>query len=90
MAEDPLFKEIVRNSFKKVKDHMNSLEAQIKAQKDDIRAIRAILEKKENQKTPNSNEVYEVYKMVKVAEVKMTPRIIKFLQKRKVVKRRRR
>ena len=59
MAEDPLFKEIVRNSFKKVKDHMNSLEAQIKAQKDDIRAIRVILEKKENQKIPNSNEFKE-------------------------------
>jgi len=56
MAEDPLFKEIVRNSFRKVKEHMNSLETQIKAQKDDIQAVRAILEKKEVPNIPNSNE----------------------------------
>jgi len=56
MAENPLFKEIVRNSFKKARDHMDSLETQIKAQKEEIQTIKALLEQIRDQKIPNSNE----------------------------------
>ena len=56
MAEDPLFKEIIKNSFKKARDHMDSLESQIKAQKAEIQEIKALLEQNKNQKIPNSNE----------------------------------
>ena len=59
MTEDPLFKDIVRNSFKKARDHMNSLEIQIKAQKAEIQAIKALLEQIKNQKIVNSNEFLE-------------------------------
>jgi len=56
MVEDPIFKEIVRNSFKKARDHMNSLETQIKAQKAEIQAIKTLLEQIKGQRIPNSTE----------------------------------
>jgi len=56
MPEDSTFKEIVRNSFIKAREHMDSLEAELKAQKAEIQEIKALLKEFKESKQPISKE----------------------------------
>jgi len=57
MPEDTIFKENVKNSFIKVKEHMNELEQALKAQKAEIQEIKDLLNKLLESKKQNSEEL---------------------------------
>jgi len=57
MPEDTKFKEIIRNSFIKAREHMDLLESQIKTQKEDIQEIKNLLKQIADAKTHNSIEI---------------------------------
>ena len=56
MAEDFIFKENVKNSFMKAREHMDTLESSIKAQKTEIQELKDMLKKLLDQKISNYNE----------------------------------